>query len=77
DVTFTSDLWQSTALPMGTQLQMTSGLHPESNGQAEQMNRVVQHLLRHYNKPSQDDWDEKLPLVANMYNNAVSTALPA
>ncbi|GBG82083.1 hypothetical protein CBR_g34363 [Chara braunii] len=47
------------------------GNHPEANGQAEQMNRVVQHLLRHYIKPSQDDWDEKLPLIASLYNNAV------
>ncbi|GBG89617.1 hypothetical protein CBR_g49407 [Chara braunii] len=35
------------------------------------MNRVVQHLLRHYIKPSQDDWDEQLPLIASLYNNAV------
>ncbi|GBG73374.1 hypothetical protein CBR_g16089 [Chara braunii] len=71
DVRFTSELWQSTAEQMGTKLQMTSGNHPDSNGQAEQMNRVVQHLLRHYIKPSQDDWDEKLRLVASLYNNAV------
>ncbi|GBG60159.1 hypothetical protein CBR_g3402 [Chara braunii] len=71
DVRFTSEPWQSTAEQMGTKLQMTSGNHPESNGQAEQMNRVVQYLLRHYIKPSQDDWDEKLPLVASLYNNVV------
>ncbi|GBG88939.1 hypothetical protein CBR_g48550 [Chara braunii] len=55
DVRFTSELWKKTAEQMGSQLQMTSGNHPEANGQAEQMNRVVQHLLRHYIKPSQDD----------------------
>ncbi|GBG73919.1 hypothetical protein CBR_g17634 [Chara braunii] len=42
---------------------------------AEQMNRVVQHLLRHYIKPSQDDWDEKLPLIASLYNNAVHNTI--
>ncbi|GBG76572.1 hypothetical protein CBR_g22452 [Chara braunii] len=71
DGRFTSELWQTTAQRMGTQLQITSGNHPESNGQAEQMNRVVQHLLQHYIKPSQDDCDEKLPLIANLYNNVV------
>ncbi|GBG81556.1 hypothetical protein CBR_g32546 [Chara braunii] len=71
DVRFTSELWKKTAKQMGSQLQMTSGNHPEANGQAEQMNRVVQHLLRHYIKPSQDDWDEQLPLIASLYNNAV------
>ncbi|GBG89654.1 hypothetical protein CBR_g49442 [Chara braunii] len=71
DVRFTSELWKKTAEQMGSQLQMTSGNHPEANGQAEQMNKVVQHLLRHYIKPSQDDWDEQLPLIASLYNNAV------
>ncbi|GBG63036.1 hypothetical protein CBR_g34735 [Chara braunii] len=64
-------MWKKAAKQMGSQLQMTSGNHPEANGQAEQMNRVVQHLLRHYMKPSEDDWDEKLPLIASLYNNAV------
>ncbi|GBG83797.1 hypothetical protein CBR_g37597 [Chara braunii] len=71
DVCFTSEMWKKAAEQMGSQLQMTSGNHPEANGQAEQMNRVVQHLLRHYIKRTQDDWDEKLPLIASLYNNAV------
>ncbi|GBG59553.1 hypothetical protein CBR_g49813 [Chara braunii] len=74
DVRFTIELWKKTAEQMGSQLQMTSGNHPKANGQAEQMNRVVQHLLRHYIKPSQDDWDEKLPLIASLYNNAVHSS---
>ncbi|GBG60739.1 hypothetical protein CBR_g12477 [Chara braunii] len=71
DVRFTSEMWKKAAEQMGSQLQMTSGNHPKANGQAEQMNRVVQHLLRHYIKPSQDDWNEKLPLIASLYNNVV------
>ncbi|GBG89942.1 hypothetical protein CBR_g50032 [Chara braunii] len=74
DVRFTSELWKAAAAEQGTQLQMTSGSHPEANGQAEQMNRTVQHLLRHYIKPNQVDWDEKLALVASLYNNAVHSA---
>ena len=41
DVRFTSELWEAVAAEQGTQLQMTSGNHPEANGQAEQMNRAV------------------------------------
>ncbi|GBG92781.1 hypothetical protein CBR_g57131 [Chara braunii] len=74
DVRFTSELWKAAAAEQGTQQQMTSGNHPEANGQAEQMNRVVQHLLRHYIKPNQVDWDEKLALVTSLYNNAVHSA---
>ncbi|GBG68793.1 hypothetical protein CBR_g3333 [Chara braunii] len=74
DVRFTSELWKAAAAEQGTQLQMTSGNHPEANGQAEQMNRAVQHLLRYYIKPNQVDWDEKLALVASLYDNAVHSA---
>ncbi|GBG67275.1 hypothetical protein CBR_g88564 [Chara braunii] len=58
DVRFTNDFWE----------------HPEANGQAEQLNRAVQHLLWHYIKPNQVDWDEKLALIASLYNNAVHSA---
>ncbi|GBG60166.1 hypothetical protein CBR_g3410 [Chara braunii] len=74
DVRFTSELWKVAAAKQGTQLQMTSGNHPEANGQAEQLNRIVQHLLRHYIKPNQVDWDKKLALIASLYNNAVHSA---
>ncbi|GBG81924.1 hypothetical protein CBR_g34106 [Chara braunii] len=74
DVRFTSELWKAAAAEQGTQLQMTYENHPEANGQAEQMNRAVQHLLTHYIKPNQVDWDEKLALIASLYNNAVHSA---
>ncbi|GBG75594.1 hypothetical protein CBR_g20225 [Chara braunii] len=74
DVRFTSELWKKTTEQMGSQLQMTSGNHPEAYEQAKQMNRVVQHLLRHYIKPSQEDRDEQLPLIASLYNNAIHSS---
>ncbi|GBG92123.1 hypothetical protein CBR_g54423 [Chara braunii] len=74
DVRFTSELWKAAAAEQGTQLQMTSRNHPEANDQAEQMNRAVQQLLRHYIKPNQVDRDEKLSLVASLYNNAVHSS---
>ncbi|GBG91271.1 hypothetical protein CBR_g52156 [Chara braunii] len=74
DVRFASKLWKAAVAEQGTHLQMTYGNHPEANGQAEQLNRVVQHLLRHYIKPDQVDWDEKLALIASLYDNAVHSA---
>ncbi|GBG78010.1 hypothetical protein CBR_g25944 [Chara braunii] len=74
DVRFTSELWKAAAVEQWTQLQMTFTNHPEANGQAEQRNRAVQHLLRHYIKPNQVDWDEKLALVASLYNDIVHNA---
>ncbi|GBG80772.1 hypothetical protein CBR_g31326 [Chara braunii] len=60
----------ASAAEQGMQLQLTSGNHPEANGQAEQMNRAVQHLLRHYIKPNQVDWDEKLAHISSLHNSA-------
>ncbi|GBG62860.1 hypothetical protein CBR_g34231 [Chara braunii] len=74
DVRFTSELWKAATAEQGTQLQMTYGNHPEANGQAKQLNCAVQHLLRHFIKPNQVDWDEKLALIASLYNNAVHSA---
>ncbi|GBG71225.1 hypothetical protein CBR_g8527 [Chara braunii] len=74
DVRFTSELWKAAAAEQGTRLQMTSGNHPEANGQADQLNRAVQHLLRHCITPNQVDWDEKLALIASLYNNVVHSA---
>ncbi|GBG63061.1 hypothetical protein CBR_g36544 [Chara braunii] len=41
DVRFTSVLWKAAAAEQGTQLQMTSGNHPEANGQAEKLNCAI------------------------------------
>ncbi|GBG88249.1 hypothetical protein CBR_g46816 [Chara braunii] len=74
DIRFTSELWKAATAEQVTQLQMTFGNHPEANDQAEQLNRAVQHLLRHYVKPNQVDRDEKLALITSLYNNAVHSA---
>ncbi|GBG61683.1 hypothetical protein CBR_g23199 [Chara braunii] len=74
DVQFTSELWKAAVAEQGTQLQMTLGSHLEANGRAEQLNHAVQHLLRHYIKPNQVDWDDKLALIASLYSNVVHIA---
>ncbi|GBG84029.1 hypothetical protein CBR_g37905 [Chara braunii] len=74
DVRFTSMPWQKLMEAYGTRLTMSSGRHPETNGQSEQMNRMVQQLLRMYVRPDQIDWDENLPKIAGAYNNSVHTA---
>ncbi|GBG86182.1 hypothetical protein CBR_g41086 [Chara braunii] len=46
DVRFTSMPWQKLMEAYDTRLTMSSGRHPETNGQSEQMNRLCQQLLR-------------------------------
>ncbi|GBG81252.1 hypothetical protein CBR_g31924 [Chara braunii] len=69
DTRFTSLKWQELMRVYGSKLLMSSGRHPETNGQTEQMNKILQQVLRMYIRPDQVNWDEMLPKVASAYNN--------
>ncbi|GBG74428.1 hypothetical protein CBR_g18840 [Chara braunii] len=69
DSRFTSQNWQELMRVYGSKLLMSSGRHPETNGQTEQMNQILQQVLRMYIRPDQINWDEMLPKVASAYNN--------
>ncbi|GBG71138.1 hypothetical protein CBR_g8440 [Chara braunii] len=71
DSRFTSQNWQELMRVYGSKLLMSSGHHPETNGQTEQMNKILQQVLRMYIRPDQVNWDEMLPKVASAYNNSV------
>jgi len=49
---------------------MSSAYHPQTDGQTERVNRVLQDTLRHYISPSQDDWDTHLPLIEFAINSS-------
>jgi hypothetical protein len=49
----------------------STAYHPQTDGQTERVNRVMQEVLRHYVNPTQDDWDVWLPCVEFAINNAV------
>ncbi|GBG75972.1 hypothetical protein CBR_g21214, partial [Chara braunii] len=71
DSRFTSQNWQELMRLYGSKLLISSGRHPETNGQTEQMNKILQQVLRMYIRPDQINWDEMLPKVASAYNNSV------
>ena len=52
DVQFTSNLWRELHALLGTRLMTSSACHPQSDGQAEGMNRVLENMLRHSLIPS-------------------------
>ncbi|GBG73857.1 hypothetical protein CBR_g17568 [Chara braunii] len=74
DSRFTSQNWQELMGVYGSKLLTSSGRHPETNGQTEQMNKILQQVLRMYIRPDQINWDEMLPKVASAYNNSVHLA---
>ena len=70
DTRFTSRFWIALCHILGTRQAMSTDFHPQSNGQTERINRILEDMFRHYIGPVQDDWDMYLPLVEFIYNNA-------
>lgn len=48
DAKFTSKFWQTMFQSLGTQLNPSTAYHPETDGQTERVNRVIEDMLRAY-----------------------------
>eukprot|EP00253_Pinus_taeda_P030914 PITA_30914 len=48
DVKFTSVFWKTLFEELGTQLEFSTAYHPQTNGQTERVNQVVEDMLRAY-----------------------------
>ena len=53
-------------------LNLSTAFHPQTDGQTERINRVLEAHLRHYSNFQQDDWADLLPLAEHAYNTATS-----
>lgn len=67
---FTAKFFQHLSQQYGMRQKISSAFHPESDGQTERANRVLEDTLRHFVSPTQDDWDLLLPVVEFAVNNA-------
>ena len=71
DPRFTGQFWKTLFALTGTRLNMSTSNHPQTDGQTERVNRVIEEMLRAYVAPHQDDWDEHLVAVEFAYNSSV------
>jgi hypothetical protein len=69
DSKFSSAFWKQLWQCCNTSLGMSTAFHPQTDGQTERVNRVLEDALRHYVNAVQDDWDEHLPHVEFAMNN--------
>ena len=70
DPRFTAEFWQSVFRSLGTRLTMSTSDHPETDGQTERANRVLEEILRGY-VHSFKSWSEFLPMVEFAIDNSV------
>eukprot|EP00878_Enallax_costatus_P001624 GHUV01001775.1.p1 GENE.GHUV01001775.1~~GHUV01001775.1.p1 ORF type:complete len:1469 (+),score=368.37 GHUV01001775.1:420-4826(+) len=75
DTRFKSEFWSALMSMLQVNHKMSSAFHPQTDGQTERVNRVLEEYLRHYVSPTQDDWDQWLPLAEFAYNNSVHEAV--
>ena len=57
DPPFTAAFFKELFLKIGTKLQMSSANHPQTDGQTERMNRVIEETLRAFVNHRQNNWD--------------------
>ena len=71
DPRFTGQFWKTLFALTGTCLNMSTSNYPQTDGQTERVNRVMEEMLRAYVAPHQDEWDEHLVAVEFAYNSSV------
>ncbi|KAG6578261.1 reverse transcriptase [Phytophthora cinnamomi] len=69
DPRFTAAFWTELFKLMGTRLAMSTASHPETDGQTERANRVIEDVLRSF-ATSFKSWSSFLPMVEFAINNA-------
>ncbi len=74
DSKFTSKFWKSFVELLGIKLKMSTAFHPETDGQTERANRVIQDCLRHYVNFEQNNWDELLGPIEYVLNSCKQTS---
>ena len=75
DTKFTSQFWKELQTKLGVNSHMSTAYHPQSDGQTERVNRILEDMLRHYVNPLQDNWDELLPYAEFAINNSYQESI--
>ena len=63
DSKFTSKLWKGLFKGFKTNLNFSTTYHPESDGQIERLNQVIEDMIRIYVMDKPSKWEDYLHLV--------------
>ncbi|GJT98616.1 reverse transcriptase domain-containing protein [Tanacetum coccineum] len=77
DSHFTSRFWQSMQNALGTQLDMSTAYHPETDEQSERTIQTLEDMLRECVIDFGKGWERHLPLVEISYNNSYHASIKA
>ena len=74
DPVFTSHFWRRLLELCGIRANRSTAFHPQTDGQTERLNSVLEQYLRIYTDYQQSDWASLLPLAEFSYNNSKHSA---
>lgn len=74
DPRFTGRFWTELFKIMGTDLNFSTSFHPQTDGQTERVNALLELYLRHYVSANQHDWAKLLDVAQFSYNMQRSEA---
>ncbi|WVZ81149.1 hypothetical protein U9M48_028562, partial [Paspalum notatum var. saurae] len=72
---FVSRFWEHLQTALGTTLIRSSAYHPQTSGQVERVNQILEDMLRACALTYSTKWVECLPLVEFAYNNSYQKSL--
>ncbi|KAH9723181.1 Endonuclease [Citrus sinensis] len=68
DPQFTGRFWTELFKMLGTDLKFSTSFHPQTDGQTERINGLLEMYLRHYVSAHQRDWAKLLDIAQFSYN---------
>jgi hypothetical protein len=75
DPKFTSNFWKGLFKGFGTNLNISTSYHPESNWKAKRTNKIIEDMLRMYVMDHPTKWEDYTHLVEFAYNNGYQVLL--
>ncbi|KAA0057168.1 pol protein [Cucumis melo var. makuwa] len=75
DARFTSKFWKGLRLALGTRLGFSTAFHPQTDGQTERLNQVLEDMLRACVLEFSGNWDSHLHMMEFSYNNSYQATI--
>nr|AAV31278.1 putative polyprotein [Oryza sativa Japonica Group] len=72
---FTSNFWKKLQEEMGSKLNFSTAYHPQTDGQTERVNQILEDMLRACALDFGGSWDKSLPYAEFSYNNSYQASL--